>query len=72
MIWCTGRISFSSWVAVFPSSLPAGSYQIFALFFDGNEAAWNKKMPPYETAFVLKKIDLGRHQIIPGDMGAGP
>ncbi len=60
---------YEDWVAAFPTSLAAGNYEMFALFFDANEAAWNKKLPPGDMAFVLKKIDLGHHQITPGDLG---
>ena len=61
---------YEDWVAAFPTSLPAGHYEMFALFFDANEAAWNKKMPPQEMAFVWKKIELGPHEITPGDLGS--
>jgi uncharacterized membrane protein len=57
---------YEDWTMVFPSSLPAGNYEMFALFFDANEAAWKKKMPPHDMDFVLKKIELGHHQIAPG------
>ena len=60
---------YEDWTVAFPSSLPAGNYVMFALFYDGNEAAWSKKLPPQEMAFVMKKIELGRYQITPGDMG---
>lgn len=61
---------FEDWLLAFPAWLPAGNYEMFALFFDANEAAWNKKWPPEQMTFVLKKIDLGHHQITPGELGS--
>lgn len=61
---------YEEWVVAFPSWMPAGNYAIFALFFDANEAAWSKKMPPHDMTFVVKKIELGSHQLTPGDFRA--
>lgn len=61
---------YEDWLVVFPSWLAPGNYEMFALFYDANEAAWSRKLPPEDLTFVLKKIDLGHHQITPGDLGA--
>lgn len=60
---------YEDWVLAFPSSLPAGTYEMFVLFFDGIEAAWTRKLPPEDMTHVLKKIELGHHQIAPGELG---
>jgi hypothetical protein len=60
---------YEDWTVVFPSWLHAGTYEMFALFFDSNEAAWSNKWPPHDMNFVAKKIELGRQEITPGDMG---
>ncbi len=59
---------YEDWALVFPSSLPAGHYEMFALFFEANEAAGTGKMPPGDMTFVVKKIELGTHQITPGEL----
>jgi uncharacterized membrane protein len=59
---------YEDWVVAFPTSMAPGNYEMFALFFDANEAAWSKKWPPHDMTFVEKKIDLGHHQITPGDL----
>ncbi len=60
---------YEEWLAVFPFWMPPHNYELFALFFDGSDAAWSKKFPPRDMSYVLKKIDLGHHQIVPGDVG---
>ncbi|MGB8168180.1 MAG: DUF2079 domain-containing protein [Chthoniobacteraceae bacterium] len=59
---------YEDWLIAFPSDLPAGYYEMFALFFDANEAAWTKKTPPGDMTYVLRKIELGQQHIIPGEM----
>ena len=61
--------SYEDWLISFPSWLPAGNYEMFALFFDASEAAWSKKLPPHDMTFALKNIELGHHQIRPGEVG---
>ena len=64
---------FEEWTVVFPSWLPPGNYELFALFFDAGEAAWQKKAPPRDMTFVKMKIELGHRQLQPGDFsGYGP
>lgn len=57
---------YEEWIAAFPSWMPAHHYALFALFFDGNAAAWDKKFPPHDMTHVWKKIDLGSHEFKPG------
>jgi hypothetical protein len=63
---------YEDWLVVFPSWLPAGHYEMFALFYDGNEAAWSKKLPPHDMTYVIRKIALGPYEIEPGNVGAAP
>jgi uncharacterized membrane protein len=60
---------YEEWTVSFPTWLPAGHYEMFALFYDASEAAWQKKLPPGDMTCVWKKIELGPHEIVPGDMG---
>jgi uncharacterized membrane protein len=60
------------WSVVFPSWMQPGYHTVFAQFFDGNEAAWQKKLPPNDTAYTLTLIKLGTWEIKPGDFGAPP
>ena len=61
----SGR-AYESWTVVFPETLPPATYSLYALFYDANEAAWQKKSPPDDPAFTLKVIELGQRQIAPG------
>jgi uncharacterized membrane protein len=58
---------YEDWSLVFPSGFPAGSYAVFAILYDGSDAAWYEKFPPDETMFVLANLPLGRLTIQPGD-----
>lgn len=58
------------WLVVFPSSMPRARYELFALFYDGSEAAWSGRMPPEDMTHVWKKLELGHHELAPGDAGA--
>jgi len=60
---------FEDWAVVFPSWMPAGHYAVFAQFYDGNEAAWQKKLPPTDPTYLLTLLDLGMWEIKPGDFG---
>lgn len=55
------------WNAVFPNWVPAGHYTFFAEFYDGNEAAWHKKHPPNDQAYLLTLLKLGDTEIKPGN-----
>ncbi|MEA3211415.1 MAG: hypothetical protein QOE70_4472 [Chthoniobacter sp.] len=57
------------WTLVLPDSLPAGNYGVFAIFYDANEGAWQKKLPPKDPAFVLHTVEFGHHQFDPGALG---
>ena len=54
------------WTFVIPSAMPPHFYSAFVLFYDASEAAWKKKLPPDDPAFVLKQIDLGGRERRPG------
>jgi uncharacterized membrane protein len=60
---------FEEWTVVFPSWMQPGGYTFFAQFYDGNEAAWQKKLPPNDPAYLLTLIELGSWEIKPGDFG---
>ncbi len=47
------------WTFVFPSAMRPHFYSAFILFYDASEAAWKKQLPPADTTFVLKQLDLG-------------
>jgi hypothetical protein len=55
------------WKVIFPSWMHAGFHSAFAEFYDGNEAAWQKKMPPKDQTYLLTLIKLGDAEITPGD-----
>ena len=57
--------SYQQWTYVFPQSLPAGTYSLYAMFYDGNEATRHGKLPPDPT-YSLQTIELGQRQIQPG------
>ena len=57
--------SLASW-------LHAGYHSIFAEFYDGNAAAWQKKIPPGDPTYTLTLIDLGGLEIKPGEFAAPP
>jgi len=54
---------YEDWLVTLPAWLPAGHYEIFALFFDANTAAWANQMPPRDMTHVMKKIEVGRHDV---------
>jgi hypothetical protein len=60
------------WTVIFPSWLHPGTYAFFAQFYDGNEAAWQKKTPPNDPTYTLTLIELGTWEIRPGDFGEQP
>lgn len=55
------------WTLVYPSWMKPGQYVFFAHFYDGNEAAWNKKLPPNDPTYLLTLLELGSWKIQPGD-----
>ena len=55
------------WNVVFPTWMHAGYHSIFAELYDGNEAAWQKKMPPHDQTYMLALVKLGGAIIKPGD-----
>lgn len=55
------------WSVVFPSWIKPGYKVFFAQFYDGNEAAWQKKIPPGDPTFMMTLIELGAWEITPGD-----
>ncbi len=57
------------WSVLFPSWMKPGHHKIFAQFYDGNEAAWRKKLPPNDPTYMLTLIELGGWEIRPGDFG---
>ena len=59
--------AFEEWSILFPSWLHAGYHSIFAQFYDGNAAAWQKKLPPNDPTYTLTLIELGGLEIKPGD-----
>ena len=59
---CAGPY-FEDWLVTLPAWIPAGHYEMFALFFDSSAAAWSRKSPPHDPTHVLKKIQVGRHDI---------
>lgn len=63
---------YEDWTVIYPSSLPAGHYAFFAQFYDGNEAAWRKKLPPDDSTYSLTLIQLGTWEIQPGNFGSVP
>jgi uncharacterized membrane protein len=60
------------WNVVFPSSVPPGRYEVFAVIYDGNEAAWKGKLPPHDATFVWLKRSLGTFEITPAGTGDAP
>ena len=60
-----GAVS-EDWTFVFPSAMRPHFYSAFALFYDASEAAWKKKLPPDNTTFVHKQLDLGGRERRPG------
>jgi len=60
------------WNVVFPTWMHAGYHSVFAEFYDGNEAAWHKKLPPTDQTYLLTLIKLGDTEITPGDFTAPP
>jgi uncharacterized membrane protein len=57
------------WTVVFPSWMHAGYHAGFAEFYDGNQAAWDKKPPPHDQTWKLAIIELGGTEINPGQVG---
>jgi hypothetical protein len=55
------------WNVVFPNWMHPGYHAVFAEFYDGNEAAWHKKLPPHDQTFMITLLDLGSAQVMPGD-----
>ena len=55
------------WTFAFPSWMRPHFYSAFAIFYDGSEAAWQKKLPPDDHTFVLKQFDLGGRERRAGD-----
>ena len=60
------------WTVLFPNWMHAGYHSGFAEFYDGNQAAWDKKMPPHDQTYRLAVIQLGGTQINPGQIGGAP
>jgi uncharacterized membrane protein len=60
---------YEEWTVVFPEWMHAGHHVFFAQFYDGNEAAWQKKLPPQDQTYLLTLIELGAWEIRPGDYG---
>jgi uncharacterized membrane protein len=60
------------WNVVFPTWMHAGYHSAFAEFYDGNEAAWKKKLPPSDQTYLLTLIKLGDAIIKPGDFTPAP
>ena len=58
------------WTVLFPSWMHAGYHAGFAEFYNGNQAAWDKKMPPQDQTYMLTLIELGGTQINPGEYAA--
>ena len=54
------------WTFVFPTWMRPRFYGAFIIFYDGNEAAWKKKVPPDDTTFILKQLELGGRERQPG------
>jgi uncharacterized membrane protein len=50
------------WTFVLPPWMRPHHYSAFAIFYDGSEAAWKKKLPPGDGTFVLKRVELGSRQ----------
>jgi len=65
-----GGASYEDWSVVFPSTMPAGYYSLFAIFYDGSDAAWYEKFPPDDKMFILANRPLGSLTIKPGEFGA--
>jgi uncharacterized membrane protein len=53
------------WTLIFPDSVPAGTYTLHALFYDANEAAWRRKLPPGDATYTIKNLELGARRIAP-------
>ena len=47
------------WTFVLPPWMRPRHYAAFAIFYDGSEAAWKKKLPPDDGTFELKRVELG-------------
>jgi hypothetical protein len=54
---------FEDWLVALPAWIPAGHYEMFALFYDEAAAAWSGQRPPHDLTYVLKKIEVGSHDI---------
>ena len=61
---------YEDWSLVFPSGVPAGYYSVFAILYDGADAAWYEKFPPDDKMFILANLPLGGLTIKPGEFGA--
>ena len=47
------------WTFVLPPWMRPHHYSAFAIFYDGSAAAWEKKLPPDDVTFELKRVELG-------------
>jgi uncharacterized membrane protein len=63
---------YEDWSLVFPSGFSAGTYALFAILYDGSDAAWYERFPPDDKMFVLANLPLGRLTIKPGEFGPAP
>jgi uncharacterized membrane protein len=60
---------YEDWSLVFPSGFPAGYYSLFAILYDGSDAAWYQRFPPDDKMFILANLPLGSLTIKPGEFG---
>ena len=58
-------LSVEEWTLVLPAGMPAGDYELRALFYDASAAAWQRKLPPGDATYLLGNLDLGRRRIEP-------
>jgi hypothetical protein len=55
------------WTFVLPTWMPPHYYEAYLLFYDGNAASWEKKMPPGDPIFVFRQVPLGGRERKPGE-----
>ena len=60
---------YEDWSLVFPSGFQAGYYSLFAILYDGSDAAWYQRFPPDDKMFILANRPLGGLTIKPGVFG---
>ncbi|MCE9610850.1 MAG: DUF2079 domain-containing protein [Chthoniobacter sp.] len=51
------------WTFFLPPWMRPHHYAVFAVFYDASEAAGKKRLPPDDSTFVLRRLDLGGREM---------